>query len=578
MSKVSRFVIIKEDPRLINIFAGVLFIFSVATIAHFLFSPLGFNPTDDGWVLAGSRRIIEGQIPHRDVISHMPTFSFFFHAPFILFGGNYVFFVSRYFVWIQFASIAWIWTLVIARSFKVFLTLVEKFAVALVVFSFSTHYFPIMAWYTIDGLFFVSLGILLCDKEFRWAKMVGYVLIGTAPLCKQSFLPMIPIAIILFKDWRQLVFWITTSIPAAVYVIYLAIFGAIPDAILQLTTYSDFVSIGISPIVNKVIVPLGIIVGGLAAYMVAYNSFNSRRRVTTTFLQRFFGILMLFGIIFSAAWTLFIGLYRRTPSFGIFGAVIGVILYFIAKERKLTNYSRFGLLAVCVAWCTSLSLGYRFPTLGSGPLILFLMASVQFSFQLIGDDRVPDTSKSLLIRRLSPTKNFQKFINALIILAVVASLVAFGIARTNYIYREQPASQLTYDLGDVLEGAKGVKTNNNTYSYFLDLQTAKNIVKENGKEYCILPDTAANWVKDSQSNPLSTDSTSFVDFRNKELLERVICDLEEKRGIIIVIVQKYEARSLSEGFIPPYKEYEIVNYVRSNFDKIEETQYFELYE
>ncbi len=37
---------------------------SLASVAHVLLSDLGFNPTDDGFVLARSRRIAAGEIPH----------------------------------------------------------------------------------------------------------------------------------------------------------------------------------------------------------------------------------------------------------------------------------------------------------------------------------------------------------------------------------------------------------------------------------------------------------------------------------------------------------------------------------
>jgi hypothetical protein len=457
---MSRFYRLK-DLRITNAVAGVLFVFSTATISHLLFSHLGFNPTDDGWLLAGSRRIIEGQIPHYDFISHMPTFSFFLHAPFVLFGGNYVFLISRYFVWLQLASIAWLWTVMITRSFKVFNTLAEKFIVAVISFVFSVHHFPIMAWFTIDGFFFISFGILLCHNESRWTKMVGYTLVGIAPLCKQSFLPMIPIILLVFDDWRQLVPWIMASIPIAAYGVFLAIFGALPDAIIQLTAYSNFLSLGVTPYVTRLSVPLGIVTGGLAIYMTR-DKYNFQDRSVKTALLRLFGISILFVIVFAAAWSLARGGYRYdiypdifgyylpfqiSPSFGIFGVAVGAILYFILREQKTTSYLRVGMLAVFIAWCTSLSFGYRVPTLGTGPLILFLVASVKFSFQLKVNDSFLNTTKSAFERWISSSKNLQTVVNILVILSVASSLVAFGIARETNIYREQPASNLTYDLG-----------------------------------------------------------------------------------------------------------------------------------
>jgi len=449
---------------------------------------------------------------------------------------------------------------------------------------------------------------------------------------------MIPLTILLFNDWRQLNFWIMSSIPLIVYSVYLIIYGAITDAILQLTTHTNFYFVGIAPYVTNLSVPWGIIVGGLAtAYStfnfkhlvkinvfqrllgflllfgiilsavwsllkgsifgylelivgglviyLLYSTFNFRRLVNTNIFHRLLGFLLLFGIIIGAAWTLANGSifgyfhwFHLSLSFDIFGAVIGIIIYFFAREQKLTSYLRCGTLAVGAAWCTSLSIGWNSPALAAGPLILFLMATAQFSYRLVNEDKAPNNSKNLLIRWISSPKNLQQIIKILVIILVVSSLVAFGMARQENIYREQPASQLTYDLGDVLPGAKGIKTNKNTYDFFRDLQNAKNIAREIGKKYCIIPDMAANWVKDSQINPLPSDWPQNTELGRKELLDRAIGDLEKMRGTIIVIVQKYEAADLAKGFVSLSGSYAIVNYVHSNFDKMGETQYFELYE
>jgi hypothetical protein len=41
---------------------------------------LGFNPTDEGFVLAGSYRILHGQVPHLDFISPRPAGSLVIHV------------------------------------------------------------------------------------------------------------------------------------------------------------------------------------------------------------------------------------------------------------------------------------------------------------------------------------------------------------------------------------------------------------------------------------------------------------------------------------------------------------------
>ena len=78
---------------------------------HFLYSPLGFNPTDEGFVLAYSRRVLDGQVPHRDFISIRPAGSAYLHAPELAIGGQRALWMSRAAVWLQFVVIAWGWTM-----------------------------------------------------------------------------------------------------------------------------------------------------------------------------------------------------------------------------------------------------------------------------------------------------------------------------------------------------------------------------------------------------------------------------------------------------------------------------------
>src|SRR4030042_3917580 len=86
--------------------AGIVFIIAVPLVFHFLYSSLGYNPTDDGFILAYGRRLLEGQIPHKDFISIRPSGSAFLHLPEVAFGGDYTFWISRLVFWFQQAIIA----------------------------------------------------------------------------------------------------------------------------------------------------------------------------------------------------------------------------------------------------------------------------------------------------------------------------------------------------------------------------------------------------------------------------------------------------------------------------------------
>ena len=74
------------------------FLVLVSLLSHLSFSWMGFTPTDEGFTLAHSRRILDGQVPHRDFIIIRPFISPLLHVPEVFFGGDYTLWLSRLFV------------------------------------------------------------------------------------------------------------------------------------------------------------------------------------------------------------------------------------------------------------------------------------------------------------------------------------------------------------------------------------------------------------------------------------------------------------------------------------------------
>jgi hypothetical protein len=217
---------IKSDRR--NVLTSLAFLLVVPTLAHLLFSWRGFAPVDDGFTLAYSRRILEGQVPHRDFIIIRPFLSPLLHTPFVLFGGEYTYWVSRLFVWFQFACISWAWVCIADRAFGNPFDNATKLFVALAAFAASVHYFVLTAWHTIDGLFLASIGVwVLLTQQHKGARIFGYLLIAAAYLCKQSFLFVAPLTVLLLGDWREKKYWLTITLPAAGYCAYLLVTGSL---------------------------------------------------------------------------------------------------------------------------------------------------------------------------------------------------------------------------------------------------------------------------------------------------------------------------------------------------------------
>ncbi|CAA9459784.1 MAG: hypothetical protein AVDCRST_MAG28-3056 [uncultured Rubrobacteraceae bacterium] len=538
-----------------NVLVSVAFLVIAPTVAHLLFSWRGFAPVDDGFTLAYSRRILEGQVPHHDFIIIRPFLSPLIHTPFVLFGGEYTYWLSRFFVWFQFACVSWAWVSIVNRAFDNPFNSTTKIVVALISFAASVHYFVLTAWHTVDGMFLASIGTwMLLTRRHTTSRVVGYLLIAAAYLCKQSFLFVAPLSVLLLGDWREKKYWLTIALPAAVYCAYLVATGSLSEAVLQLASQSGIVSTGVGSYLN-----LGILLGILAGYGSMFLLSTSTLPLPHIEpISRYVGACLLTIV---PAFFIAVGLYRGTlgtVSFGVVGMVLGIVLYRVSSRvTRVEGKVPIALIALLLAWSTSLSVGYNWPTLLLGPLFTILIA---FAYSM---------SESLDPR----------FIRSTLAIAGVAIVLSFGVSRPYYIYREQPSSGLTESLDGVLPGGRFIYTNPNTYDFLVDLDNAADEVSARNRTYVIIPDVPGYWVQARQTNPLPLDWPQPVELSNQYLVDRVTKELEAKRGETTILVQKVQAFDLADGFVPlDDDQYEVVKYVRANFSKTDETEFFELYE
>ncbi len=538
---------------------SILFLIIVPIVAHLLFSHLGFNPTDDGFTLAYSRRIIEGQIPHRDFIIIRPFLSPLLHVPVVLWGGNYTYLLSRFMVWFQFTCMAWAGVYIIQKGLRLSFGNLEKICIALISLAVSAHTFPTMAWHTIDGLFFTTIGIALCFSEKRPVKLIGYFLIGMAYLCKQSFIFMAPFVIIFLGDWRKTKYWLAILLPGILYIVFLLASGAFRDAILQLTSQNDLISYGFNTY-NQPKLLLIVLLGYFSTRLIIGSGLINipLRNV----FKEWIGLLILSAFLLSAISMIFItGRYILALSFWLFSLTVGVVgCFLIEKGDKPGGFIKIACLFLIMAWSASISIGWPYPDLASGQLVALLLA---FAIPLIQ-------------RNLGRLNLEYIFTPALVVFSSLV-LMSFGIARMQHVFRDQPAIKLTERLDSVLPGGKGIRTNPNTYNFLVDLQDAIRLSKNLGKTYAIIPDCAGCWVKSSQVNPLPIDWVQGIELSKPALISRVIQDLELLRNTNIVIVQKVEAKKLRDGFVPFSNKFAVVEYVRDHFNKIYETSLFEIY-
>jgi hypothetical protein len=162
---------------------------ALVTALYELVGRVGLAQPDEGFILAQSRRILAGQMPHRDFISPRPIGSVVLHCldflvPLPLIEASRLVSAAEVVTYtVAFAALAF------GKRLRQW-SLAQVLAVSAAVF-LNIHSFPLMAWHTIDGLMLIAVGLLILDGGLRrsrlWRCRTGLIALGAAMTVKQSF-------------------------------------------------------------------------------------------------------------------------------------------------------------------------------------------------------------------------------------------------------------------------------------------------------------------------------------------------------------------------------------------------------
>lgn len=514
-------------------FLAVVFL---AVTAHFAFSHLGFPLTDDGLVLSASRRILDGQIPHRDFIDIRPSFSAILHSPVVAFGGDHVLLISRFLVWLQLAIISVLWVSILTRLTEIRLNILEKSCLILISFAGTANTLLILAWYTIDAFFFSTVGIWLALQNRPAFKSMGYFFLGLAVLCKQSAVFIAPGLLLLTEDKKKPSCYVFFFAPLLLYGFYLALNGAISDAWFQTTAHSDLFIYGIRPYM-RFRFTAGIVAG--AAFFIAFRK--------SSWSVRTFAVLAIAAFLVYPLRDF----NCEALSFALAGMIAGAGAVSGGKMRIAAA------LIFLTGWSLSLSIGINCPRYACGIMLVFLTLAAL------------EPSSSVTARK------FFRTLAALLALAVVPALY-YG--RTNYLYRESPASELKYALGEVLKGGQGIWTNARTYAFLADMRRAISEIKKSGRVYAVLPSATAYWIKADDKNPLPVDWAWSTEMGEGKLEPKVLAALDRLKGNGAVLVARCSPQSVRHACDAlRSEEASVPEYVAKHFKKTGETEFFLIY-
>jgi hypothetical protein len=518
-----------------------------APVAAWLaFGPLGFSPTDDGWLPAVARRIAEGEVPHRDFIFVRPALSALFQVPLVWWGGEYTILLARLGGWVALAAVGWLWVTQVAAAAP----LATRLALAAAALAVGAHTFPVMAWHSLDGLLLCSLAVAAAGRGTAGGRRMAFLLVGTAALCRQNFGLFAPFLLLAVggppRTWFAAAGW--TLLPPAAYFAVIAVLGGGSDLLAQLTSTGSghLYVVGVHRFLIEpwflLAIGGGFLFGRVQHYILASWS-------------RWLAFLAAAGALaLAVAWGP--GWFGRA-AFALHGAAIG--LAFAWRQSLSPDDRRLVIAAAGLAWVAAISLGYNSPGLAAGVLLPVLWRLLQFArFPLVP----PPPPRELAFA------------------AAALTLAGLAAGRWQFPYLDRPARELTHAAGAVLPGAAGLRTNPVTHATLADLQALTARLTAERRPYVILTDFSAHWIRSPQRNPLPCEWPQETELGfNRDLFRRVFLALRDLPPDARIVVQKFLCADggWQRTPVPDSPYYFVQTWVRQHCTPAGESDHFTIY-
>ncbi|NLB56099.1 MAG: hypothetical protein GX811_10110, partial [Lentisphaerae bacterium] len=230
--------------------------------------------------------------------------------------------------------------------------------------------------------------------------------------------------------------------------------------------------------------------------------------------------------------------------------LMGTALYFLLED---TNPPKLIFVALAIALATIPNLGGRFVMPAAG-MILAVLVGWGLSFT---------NARARVV---------------LAVLIAIAFSHALTANRKRVVNYSTARSDFVNPLDSVYTGAAGIVVNSNTFLFIADLQNAVSIAEKEEKPLVIIPEFPSYWVTSTQENFMPLDLFMLPGTMPEELVGLIANKAEEQvRGKSVLVQKIHGTRFGRRERRVNLKNVKGLGGLLVKFNKIAETQYFEIY-
>jgi len=527
----------KSDLRHALVFFALLILYSL-TYARYAISDV-----DEGFTLAYAWRIFSGEIPYRDFIYIRPPLTIYLHSLTLhLLPDTLQVVGSRVGFYLFVASYSYLGARIVNRFFDLREMRLSCFQLAAISFVFSVHNFPPMPWYTVDGILFSTLGLLLLTGRSGNARIfLGCAAMFLAAMTKQSFYLMPAIGLLavwLVHGRRHLLVAaaFSTLMPAA-FLLVLAHFDLLGPFFRQTTRGLGLLALFRVGVYNYASASFTSVIAALFVFYplkiiaTRYGRDLNWGWLAPLALSAVFGLIIARACFPGFRHTLQVQSYYDPQLFFL------VALLALLAARSLERNARVALsLLLAISWFSGITYGWQGPGLCATPLVfgVFLAAHRFAKFEHM------------------PT---------LYAIATWGGVVTFAIAFF-FHYQTYPIGPIRdmVEMGDVFPKLQYLRASPDVRKEYIEL---KELIARHGEPFTTVPGLMwSNYLSDT-TNPMPIDMVRPLEMSGE--VSRVIEQLDNSGASVFL------QRSAPSAGNP------VVDHVRQSWTRLESGTRFDVY-